>query len=89
MAGNDQKRAWERHLGVGTINFRYLGSHRRCSAVLESYFDVGSQDPKVGYGADFFFDFLEKSQKFTKWLETIRKVLGSVIWVLERSISVI
>ena len=47
MAGNDQKSAWERHLGVGTINFGDLGCHRRYSVVLESDFDVGSQDPKV------------------------------------------
>ena len=52
MAGNDQKSVWERHLGVGTINFGDLGCPRRYSAVLERDFDVGSQDPKVGYGAE-------------------------------------
>ena len=47
MSGNDQKRAWERHLGAGTINFGDLGCRRSYSAVLDRYFDVASQDPKV------------------------------------------
>ena len=51
MAGNDQKSVWERHLGVGTINFGDLGCPRRYSGVLERDFDVDSQHPKVGYGA--------------------------------------
>ena len=29
------------------------------------------------------FNFFEKSQNFTKWLEMIRKVYGSIIWVSE------
>ena len=50
MTGNDQKSAWEHHLGVGTINFGDLGCPGRYSGVLERDFDVDSQDPKVGYG---------------------------------------
>ena len=52
MVGNGQKSVWERHLGVGTIDFGDLGCPRMYSAVLESDFDVASQDPKVGYGAE-------------------------------------
>ena len=57
MVGNDQKSAWERHLGVGTMNFGDLGCSRRYSIVLESDFDVASQDPKVGYGAEKIKNF--------------------------------
>ena len=52
MVGHDQKSDWECHLGVGTINFGDLGCPRMYCAVLESDFDVGSQDPKVRYGAE-------------------------------------
>ena len=51
MTGNDQKSVWECHLGAETIHFGDLGCPRRYSAVLEMDFDVGSQDPKVWYGA--------------------------------------
>ena len=68
MAGNDQKSAWEHHLGVGTINFGDLGCPGRYSGVLERDFDVYYQDSKVGYGVEKLniFDFFEKSQNFTK-----------------------
>ena len=68
MTGNDQKIVWEHHLGIGTIIFCDLGCPGRYSRVLERYFDVHSQDSKVGYGVDNLksLDFFEKSQNFTK-----------------------
>ena len=53
MTGNDQKSAWEHHLGVGTINFGDLGCPGRYSGVLERDFDVDSEDSKVGYGVEY------------------------------------
>ena len=59
MVGNDQKSAWEHHLGVRTINFGDLGCPRMYYGVPERDFDAESQDPKVGYGADFFCHMCE------------------------------
>ena len=67
MTGNDQKRVWEYHLGVGTAIFSDLGCPGRYSGVLESDFHVDYQNPKVGYGGEMFDFFLTfpKSQNFT------------------------
>ena len=68
MTGNDQKSAWEHHLGVRTINFGDLGCPRMYYGVPERDFDAESQDPKVGYGAEriFYLYFFQTSQNFTK-----------------------
>ena len=57
MTGNGQKSVWEHHLGAETIHFGDLGCPGRYSGVLERDFDVESQDPKVGYGAEIVLKF--------------------------------
>ena len=81
MTGNDQKSVWEHHLGVGTAIFIDLGRPGRSSAIIERDFDVDSQNSKV-MRKRFFF------RNVTKSLEIIRKMFGSIIWVLERCFSV-
>ena len=65
MIGNDQKSAWERHVGVGTINFGDLGCPRRYSGVLESDFHVDYHNPKVWMRFVFKENF-QKSQTSQK-----------------------
>ena len=65
MTGNDQKSAWEHHLGVGTINFCDLGCPGMYSGVLEGDFHVDSHNPKVGHGGENFKNF-RKVSKVTK-----------------------
>ena len=74
MTGNDQKRVWEHHLGVGAVIFGDLGCPGRYSGVPERVFDVDSQNPKVGYGGEKRVwrrkkkknIFFQKSQNFMK-----------------------
>ena len=47
MAGNDKKRLWEHHLGVGRALFNHLGRHGRSSGIIKRDFDVDSQNSKV------------------------------------------
>ena len=83
MTGNDQKSVWEHHLGVGTAVFVDLGRPGRSSGVIEGYFEVDSQNSKVSQKT-----FRKATKYITKLLEMIRKVCGSIIWVLERCFSV-
>ena len=75
MTGNDQKSAWEHHLGVVTVIFIDLGRPGRSSGIIERDFDVGSQNAKVMRDAKTFcFSKFSKSHEISrnywKWSET-------------------
>ena len=68
MTGNNQKMLWEHHLGVGRVIFSDLGCPGRYSGVVEGDFHVDYQNPKVGYGGEFFetFSKISKSHKTSR-----------------------
>ena len=70
MYRNDEKSAWEHHLGVVTIHFGDLGCPGRYYGVLERDFAADSQDPKVGYGGEK----IKKIRKKIKSHKTSRNV---------------
>ena len=74
MAGNDKKRLWEHHLGVGRALFNHLGRPGRSSGIIKRDFDVDSQNSKVMRKSYFFIYF----RKVTKYHEMIRNEQKSV-----------